>query len=144
MTGASLRSTGIAFHDYPGHFNRHLFRVCVTAAYPNPTKFDNVKATLTLVSNKVRARPSPIQPSRSLAISDTYAGICARGCVAFHRCPVVGAAVATWLSSKGGKRAIVRHPGALKERSGLVGRDVSVLGVDLRWSGQAFTMGALM
>ena len=56
----------------------------------------------------------------------------------------VGTAVATWLSSKGGKGAIVRHPGALKERSGLVGRDVSVLGVDLRWSGQAFTMGALM
>ena len=49
-----------------------------------------------------------------------------------------------WLWSKGGKRAIVRHPGALKERSGLVGRDVSVLGVDLRWSEQAFTMGALM
>jgi len=45
---------GIAFHDYPGHFNRHLFRVCVTAAYPNPAKFDHVKATVTLVSNKVR------------------------------------------------------------------------------------------
>ena len=144
MTGASLRSTGIAFHDYPGHFNRYLFRVCVTAAYPNPTKFDNVKAPLTLVSNKVRARPSPIQPSRSLAISDTYAGICARGCVAFHRCTIVGAAVATWLSSKGGKRAIVGHPGSAYGRSGLVGRAASVLGVVLRWSGQAFTMGALM
>jgi hypothetical protein len=41
-------------HDYPGHFNRHLLRVSVTVAYPNPGKFDNVKATLTLVSNKVR------------------------------------------------------------------------------------------
>jgi hypothetical protein len=41
-------------HDYPGHYNRHLVRVSVTAAYPNPGKFDNVKATLTLVSNKVR------------------------------------------------------------------------------------------
>ena len=41
-------------NDYPGHFNRHLFRVSVTAVYPSPSKFDNVKATLTLVSNKVR------------------------------------------------------------------------------------------
>jgi hypothetical protein len=41
-------------HDYPGHYNRHLVRVSVTVAYPNPGKFDNVKATLTLVSNKVR------------------------------------------------------------------------------------------
>jgi hypothetical protein len=29
-------------------------RVSVTVAYPNPGKFDNVKATLTLASNKVR------------------------------------------------------------------------------------------
>jgi hypothetical protein len=41
-------------HDYPGHYNRHLFRVSVTAVYPNPTKFDNIKATLTLMANKVR------------------------------------------------------------------------------------------
>jgi len=41
-------------HDYPGHYNRHLIRVSVTVAYPNPGKFDNVKATLTLASNKVR------------------------------------------------------------------------------------------
>jgi hypothetical protein len=41
-------------HDYPGHYSRHLVRVSVTVAYPNPGKFDNVKATLTFVSNKVR------------------------------------------------------------------------------------------
>lgn len=41
-------------HDYPGHYNRHLLRVSITVVYPNPTKFDNVKATLMLVSNKVR------------------------------------------------------------------------------------------
>ena len=41
-------------HDYPGHYNRHLVRVSVTVAYPNPGKFDNVKATLTLANNKVR------------------------------------------------------------------------------------------
>jgi hypothetical protein len=41
-------------HDYPGHYNRHLLRVSVTVIYPNTTKFDNVKATLTLVANKVR------------------------------------------------------------------------------------------
>jgi hypothetical protein len=41
-------------HDYPGHYNRHLVRVSVTVIYPNPGKFDNVKATLTLVSNKAR------------------------------------------------------------------------------------------
>ncbi len=41
-------------HDYPGHYNRHLVRVSVTVAYPNPTRFDNVKATLTLAGNKVR------------------------------------------------------------------------------------------
>jgi hypothetical protein len=41
-------------HDYPGHYNRHLVRASVTVAYPNPGKFDNVKGTLTLASNKVR------------------------------------------------------------------------------------------
>ena len=41
-------------NDYPGHYNRRLTRVSVTVVYPNPGKFDNVKATLTLVANKVR------------------------------------------------------------------------------------------
>jgi hypothetical protein len=41
-------------HDYPGHFNRHLLRVSVTVVYPGSTTFDNIKATLTLTSNKVR------------------------------------------------------------------------------------------
>jgi Tc toxin complex TcA C-terminal TcB-binding domain len=34
--------------DYPGHFNRRLVRVSLTVVYPNPGRFDNVKATLTL------------------------------------------------------------------------------------------------
>jgi hypothetical protein len=41
-------------NDYPGHYNRHLLRVSMTVVYPNPGKFDNVKATLTLAANKVR------------------------------------------------------------------------------------------
>lgn len=41
-------------NDYPGHYNRRLTRVSMTVVYPNPGKFDNVKATLTLVANKVR------------------------------------------------------------------------------------------
>jgi hypothetical protein len=41
-------------NDYPGHFNRRLTRVSVSVVYPNPGKFDNVKATLTLVANQVR------------------------------------------------------------------------------------------
>ena len=41
-------------NDYPGHYNRRLTRVSLTVVYPNPGKFDNVKATLTLASNKVR------------------------------------------------------------------------------------------
>jgi hypothetical protein len=41
-------------HDYPGHYARHLLRASVTVVYPSPGKFDNVKATLTLVKNKVR------------------------------------------------------------------------------------------
>jgi hypothetical protein len=41
-------------NDYPGHYNRHLLRVSKTVVYPNPGKFDNVKATLTLAANKVR------------------------------------------------------------------------------------------
>jgi hypothetical protein len=40
--------------DYPGHYNRRLTRVSVTVVYPSPGKFDNVKATLTLVANQVR------------------------------------------------------------------------------------------
>ena len=40
--------------DYPGHYNRRLTRVSMTVIYPSPGKFDNVKATLTLVSNQVR------------------------------------------------------------------------------------------
>jgi hypothetical protein len=43
-------------NDYPGHFNRRLTRVSVTVVYPSPGKFDNVKATLTLVANKVRVK----------------------------------------------------------------------------------------
>ena len=42
--------------DYPGHYNRRLTRVSLTVVYPDPGKFDNVKATLTLVSNKVRIK----------------------------------------------------------------------------------------
>jgi hypothetical protein len=41
-------------NDYPGHFNRRLTRVSVTVVYPNPGKFDNIKATLTLMANQVR------------------------------------------------------------------------------------------
>jgi hypothetical protein len=41
-------------HDYSGHYNRHLVRASVTVVYPTPGKFDNVKATLTLVNNRVR------------------------------------------------------------------------------------------
>src|SRR5262249_16794027 len=43
-------------NDYPGHYNRRLTRVSMTVVYPNPGKFDNVKATLTLVSNQVRMK----------------------------------------------------------------------------------------
>jgi len=46
-------------NDYPGHYNRHLTRVSVTVVYPSPGKFDNVKATLTLVGNKVRISTDP-------------------------------------------------------------------------------------
>jgi hypothetical protein len=42
--------------DYPGHYNRRLTRVSLTVVYPSPGKFDNVKATLTLVSNRVRVK----------------------------------------------------------------------------------------
>jgi hypothetical protein len=41
-------------NDYPGHYNRRLTRVSVTVVYPDPDKFDNVKATLTLAANRVR------------------------------------------------------------------------------------------
>jgi hypothetical protein len=43
-------------NDYPGHYNRRLTRVSVTVVYPSPGKFDNVKATLTMVSNQVRVK----------------------------------------------------------------------------------------
>jgi hypothetical protein len=43
--------------DYPGHYNRRLTRVSVSVVYPSPGKFDNIKATLTLVANKVRIQP---------------------------------------------------------------------------------------
>ena len=39
-----------------GHYNRRLTRVSVTVVYPNPGKFDNVKATLTLVAKQVRIK----------------------------------------------------------------------------------------
>jgi len=41
-------------NDYPGHYNRRLTRVSMTVVYPSPGKFDNVKATLTLLANQVR------------------------------------------------------------------------------------------
>ena len=41
-------------NDYPGHYNRRLTRVSVTVVYPNPGKFDNVKASLTMRANQVR------------------------------------------------------------------------------------------
>ena len=40
--------------DYPGHYNRRLTRISVSVVYPSPGKYDNVKATLTMTSNKVR------------------------------------------------------------------------------------------
>jgi hypothetical protein len=43
-------------NDYPGHYNRRFTRMSVTVVYPNPGKFDNVKATLTMVSNQVRVK----------------------------------------------------------------------------------------
>jgi Tc toxin complex TcA C-terminal TcB-binding domain/Neuraminidase-like domain/Salmonella virulence plasmid 28.1kDa A protein len=43
-------------NDYPGHYNRRLTRVSLTVVYPSPSKFDNVKATLTQVTNKVRVK----------------------------------------------------------------------------------------
>ena len=46
-------------NDYPGHYNRRLTRVSMTVVYPNPGKFDNIKATLTLLSNKIRFDPNP-------------------------------------------------------------------------------------
>ena len=52
VTSRSL--TSLFDNDYPGHYNRRLTRVSVTVVYPNPGKFDNVKATLTLTANQVR------------------------------------------------------------------------------------------
>jgi Tc toxin complex TcA C-terminal TcB-binding domain/Neuraminidase-like domain/Salmonella virulence plasmid 28.1kDa A protein len=46
-------------NDYPGHYNRRLTRVSLTVVYPNPGKFDNVKATLTLIANQVRISSDP-------------------------------------------------------------------------------------
>ena len=44
--------------DYPGHYDRRLARVSVTVVYPSPGRFDNIKGTLTLASNKVRVDKS--------------------------------------------------------------------------------------
>jgi hypothetical protein len=44
--------------DYAGHYNRHLVRMSVTVVYPGAGKFDNVKATLRMRSNKVRFDPT--------------------------------------------------------------------------------------
>jgi len=49
-------------NDYPGHYNRRLTRVSLTVVYSNPGQFDNVKATLTLVANKVRIKTDPNSP----------------------------------------------------------------------------------
>ena len=46
-------------NDYPGHYNRRLTRVSLTVVYPNPGKFDNVKATLTMTANQVRINTDP-------------------------------------------------------------------------------------
>jgi hypothetical protein len=40
--------------DYPGHYNRRLTRVSVSVVYPSPGKYDNIKASLTMISNQVR------------------------------------------------------------------------------------------
>ena len=68
-------------HDYPGHYSRHLLRASVTVVYPSPGKFDNVKATLTLVKNKVRVSTDtstgyPENPADSDArFAYTYASV---------------------------------------------------------------------
>jgi hypothetical protein len=41
-------------NDYPNHYNRRLTRVSATVVYPSPGRFDNIKATLTMVANQVR------------------------------------------------------------------------------------------
>ncbi|HEY4244920.1 MAG TPA: neuraminidase-like domain-containing protein [Kofleriaceae bacterium] len=43
--------------DYPGHYQRRIFRASVTVVYPNPGKTDNVKCTLTLLGSSVRLTP---------------------------------------------------------------------------------------
>jgi hypothetical protein len=43
-------------NDYPGHYNRRLVRVSMSVVYPNPGKFDNVKASLTMTANRVRIK----------------------------------------------------------------------------------------
>jgi len=40
--------------DYPGHYQRRITRVSITIVYPNPSKNDNVKCTLTMLKNSVR------------------------------------------------------------------------------------------
>jgi hypothetical protein len=40
--------------DYPGHYQRRIYRVSLTVAYPYKQLFDNVMGTLTLVKNSVR------------------------------------------------------------------------------------------
>ena len=51
----SLCPSRSSIDDYPGHYNRRLTRMSVTVVYPSPGKFDNIKATLTMVSNQVRS-----------------------------------------------------------------------------------------
>jgi Tc toxin complex TcA C-terminal TcB-binding domain/Neuraminidase-like domain/Salmonella virulence plasmid 28.1kDa A protein len=62
-------------NDYPGHYNRRLTRVSMTVVYPGPGKFDNVKATLTLMANQVRvstaAQPDGSDYSESPVGSDS-------------------------------------------------------------------------
>ena len=67
-------------HDYPGHYQRHLVRVSLTVVYPNPGKFDNVKATLTLVQNTVRISTDlgpgyPRQSGTDLRFVDQYGAV---------------------------------------------------------------------
>ena len=56
-------------NDYPGHYNRRLTRVSLTVLYPSPGKFDNVKATLTMVTNQVR-----ISTDKSAGYAENPAG----------------------------------------------------------------------
>jgi hypothetical protein len=55
--------------DYPGHYNRRLTRASMTVVYPSPGKFDNVKATLTLVANQVRVSTQAVPDGSDYAES---------------------------------------------------------------------------